>query len=146
MEKEHGLSEAWYENGQQESKENYVDGKEHGLREWWYPKNEGGQLWVKVNFVDGKRNGLYEMWYENGQPSLKKNYVDGKLHELQREWDEDGKLVSKIYCIDGISFSNEETEKMYQKLLIQKSKMVINKVLELRLLFNSKMIFFIKVY
>jgi antitoxin component YwqK of YwqJK toxin-antitoxin module len=103
----------WYKNGQPEFKANYVNDKRHGLRETW---NKNGQLRVKENYVNDKRHGLRERWYppkKGGQQLkvIKENYVDGK------------------------KMSKEEYYSQYRKLLIQKSRIVINKVLETEIAF-----------
>ena len=69
-----GPWENYYENGQLESRGEYVNG--NGVRET-YRRN--GQLWRRDEFVDGKRNGLFENYYENGQLRKREVWEDGEL-------------------------------------------------------------------
>jgi antitoxin component YwqK of YwqJK toxin-antitoxin module len=90
--KEHGLFEAYHENGQLRLKRNYKDGERHGLSESYY---ENGQLQNIQNLKDGKWHGLEEMYYENGQLRLKRNYKDGERHGLSESYHENGQLRNK---------------------------------------------------
>ena len=94
-----GKVEDFYENGQQRSEKNYVDGKQHGKQEEWY---ESGQKWSQKNYVDGQEHGKYERWYENGQKMLEENYIDGKPHGKRIVWAENGKILAEINYVDGI--------------------------------------------
>jgi len=93
------IKEEFHENGQLKLRTNYQSkndgGKEHGLQEAYY---ENGQLRAKGNNKDGKQHGLIEVYYENGQLKAKENWEDGQLHGLQEQYNEDGQLEIKMFC------------------------------------------------
>jgi antitoxin component YwqK of YwqJK toxin-antitoxin module len=65
--------ELWHYNGQQEFKENYINGQKHGLQEGWF---NNGQRWNKENYVNGQLHGTGEIWFDNGHQDYKKYYLD----------------------------------------------------------------------
>lgn len=85
-----GAHEAYYENGQIQTRANYKDGREDGLYESYY---ENGQLRVKIAFKDGKRDGLAEWYYENGQIRSRQNFREGKRDGLWEFFEADGRLL-----------------------------------------------------
>ena len=62
-----GKTVKFFENGQVESKETYIDGKKDGPQESYY---KNGQLRTKENFEDGQLEGLREYFFEDGQLDL----------------------------------------------------------------------------
>lgn len=74
--KENGLYERWYANGQRWKRCNYINGKLQGLYEWW---DKDGQIRGKNNYISGELDGLCERWYANGQLMERSSYKDGKL-------------------------------------------------------------------
>jgi len=85
-----GAHEAYYENGQIQTRANYKDGKEDGLYESYY---ENGQLRVKISFKGGQRDGLAEWYYENGQVRSRQNFREGKRDGLWEFFEADGRLL-----------------------------------------------------
>jgi antitoxin component YwqK of YwqJK toxin-antitoxin module len=83
----HGVQERWYDDGQQANKENYANNQKHGIQEAWH---ENGQQWCKENYVNGQQHGIQEEWFDNGQRWYKENYANGQKHGIQEEWSPSG--------------------------------------------------------
>jgi antitoxin component YwqK of YwqJK toxin-antitoxin module len=96
--KRHGLQEYWHENGQQANKWNYVNGQFHGVQEDWC---DNGQQRYKGNFVNGQEHGVQEAWYWNGQQEYKHNYVNGQFHDVQEAWHWNGQQLFKENYVNG---------------------------------------------
>jgi antitoxin component YwqK of YwqJK toxin-antitoxin module len=142
------LKEAWYPSGvdplapdaqqpagQQQYKENYVNGQKHGSQEGWHPsgvdpsdptaRQRGGQQQYKCNYVNGQLHGLQEGWYPSrvdpsnpwqatdsaqqrgGRQKYKENYVNGQEHGVQECWYDNGQQQYKKYYLDGVEVSQE---------------------------------------
>jgi len=89
----------YFENGQLEFRENWIDGVRSGLFEWFY---ENGQLDVRGNYRNGVRDGLYESFHENGQLQYRGNYTDGVQDGLVEFFDEDGNLTETRTYRNGV--------------------------------------------
>ena len=96
--KRQGLCVRWYDNGQKEMEANYVDGKFHGLVQHWYPN---GQKETEETYVDGDLHGFYQEWHSNGQKEVEATYVDGKFHGLYQSWHSNGQKNLEATYIDG---------------------------------------------
>jgi antitoxin component YwqK of YwqJK toxin-antitoxin module len=96
--KAHGSSRGWFENGQIEVEETFIEGVSNGLRTRWY---ESGQKRSQAKIVDGVIDGSYLEWHDNGTKavamSLKKGVADG----LAETWHPSGILKSRFEYDDG---------------------------------------------
>ena len=88
--KQNGIYEKWYDNGQQWYRENRKDGKLKGVREEWH---KNGQLKSSVNYNNGKVEGLFEELYDNGKVYRRRFYENGKLEGADTCWDENGDVI-----------------------------------------------------
>ena len=68
----------YFENGQLEFRENWIDGVRSGLFEWFY---ENGQLWWRRTYRDGEFDGLMEFFDEDGNLTETRTYRNGELIE-----------------------------------------------------------------
>ncbi|WP_428846430.1 toxin-antitoxin system YwqK family antitoxin, partial [Porphyromonas levii] len=59
-----GLYEEWWFNGQLSELSNWRNGGKHGLTEYWL---ENGQLSDRCTYKEGKLDGLCEHWHDNGR-------------------------------------------------------------------------------
>ncbi len=88
--RQNGLYEEWYENGQLWERSNWKDGQEDGLYEGWHPN---GQLANRCTYKEGYKDGLCEGWYDNNQLHERCHYNDGRREGLSERWYEDGRLA-----------------------------------------------------
>lgn len=89
----------YYDNGQLESKCEYVKGKPHGLYEELY---ENGKISIKCSYENGRLHGLYVSWHNNGQTAIRVQYVKGLFDGIMEQWNSDGELASKRSYKNGI--------------------------------------------
>jgi len=82
---------SYYENGQLESKGQYVDGKFEGLLFFY---DENGDLNQKHTFKNGKWNGLHEN-YIDGQLLERLNYKNDEYDGPQMYYNNDGNVDRK---------------------------------------------------
>lgn len=68
--KEHGLHQLWFENGQIAQECNYISGDPHGIYRRWY---DNGQLRERCSYVNGKLEGVFVSWHPNGQLELEEH-------------------------------------------------------------------------
>lgn len=73
--KKHGVWEHYHDNGQLDSRRNYVNGEKHGV---WEDYHYNGQLSYRRNYANGKLHGVCESYYANGQLNYRKEYNMGK--------------------------------------------------------------------
>ena len=85
--KENGVYEEWYPNGQMSSHTEWKDGRPNGAHEQW---NESGQKLTHIEWKDGRRNGVSEQWYSNGQIKSHHEYKDGVVNGITELWHENG--------------------------------------------------------
>lgn len=90
--KAHGLSRGWYENGQIETEEHFLNGASHGLRTRWY---ENGARKSEAQIVAGKIEGTFTRWHENGQKAAMASMVDGIPNGLSVAWHPSGKIKAR---------------------------------------------------
>lgn len=110
----------YFENGQSEIVEHYLEGRMHGPYEVYYASGapllkqvfdrdtlrgeslrfyENGQLEEKVFFVDNLENGPFQEFHENGQLHWEGQYLNGDNEfGLLKEYDESGTLIKKMAC------------------------------------------------
>ena len=116
----HGSGKIWYEDGNLQCEEEYINGKLHGLKRAWHPN---GVLELENYYKNGLRDGSYKLWHENGKPREISSYVNGGYegtrtvwylsglmqlqchyrggirHGVEKKWGEDGKVQSnKVYA------------------------------------------------
>jgi antitoxin component YwqK of YwqJK toxin-antitoxin module len=106
--KAHGLSRGWYDNGQIEVEETFVEGVSHGPRTRWHRNgsrkavaqiehgkdvgtftewHENGQLAVKMQMRDGEPDGVVDAWFASGAPRSRVRFENGRQVE-QAFWDD----------------------------------------------------------
>ena len=90
--KQNGIYEEWWENGQIMSRENYKDGVHDGPSKEWY---ENGKQRFQENYKDGEKDGLQQYWYPNGEPYAKQHWNNGELDGPWEEWSYNGNLISR---------------------------------------------------
>ena len=77
------VKEEFYSDGKLKTRRNYQSksdgGVRHGLSEAFY---ENGQLHIKGNFKDGKIDGLYEKYYEDGELLVVLCYKNGDRTDM----------------------------------------------------------------
>lgn len=113
--KQHGIQQSWFENGQKATEENFTQGKKTGLSRAW---NMSGQILHQEEYRWGNFHDTQSYWYSNGKPKASYQYEfgsqigyqtewhengnrkslnfyrNGRLHNAQRTWDENGKLTN----------------------------------------------------
>jgi len=77
---------------------NYVDDKEDGVWNQWY---ENGQLKLEAHYQAGQEHGMFTQWYENGQKRLEANFIHGKKDGVEYAWAKDGSIKSTTTYKDG---------------------------------------------
>jgi len=105
-----GVRTSWYENGQKEEEDFFVNGKLDSSM-YYYPSGNkdytGKFVWVedeRGNF----QNGVWTYWYENGQKKIDRNYNIGKLDGLQIKWYVSGQKESEETYQNGDLISKKE--------------------------------------
>ena len=86
-----GIVEKFSDNSLLQSRANYRDGEV--VVQTIFNYFENGQLEFRENWIDGVRSGLFEWFYENGQLQYRGNYTDGVQDGLVEFFDEDGNLT-----------------------------------------------------
>ena len=108
---QHGSTQTWYQNGNRESEENWVNGKRHGMVIHWPdpyedPKRKK-QLKPKLQaeWVDGKQHGTWnewEGWGEDRWLRVEKTYVAGQLDGFETIWRSKDRMQRKLSWKQGI--------------------------------------------
>lgn len=88
----HGLSKAWYSNGQPLSEGQYEYNKRIGQFRYWHAN---GQLSAEGKYQNDEYAGLWVWWHENGQKAIVGNYEDGRFAGEWRWWNELGQLSDR---------------------------------------------------
>lgn len=89
-----GYWETYWENGEIESKGNYVNGIQDG---YWEDYWSNGGLYYKGSFKNGRMNGPWEWYYRNGNISSKNNYSNDKKNGVNIDYYENGGITFKGY-------------------------------------------------
>jgi len=92
-----GWRHVWYENGQKDVEQFYVNGKLNGLSQQW---NDHGVLLYQTEWVDGKKHGVHKEW-RNGTLQQEVLYQYDVLHGPKRTWYESGQLKSEETYVSG---------------------------------------------
>lgn len=90
--KAHGVSRGWFENGQQEVEELFVNGVSNGLRTRWY---ENGARRSVEHVEQGKLVGQYIEWHDNGQKAVDMTLDAGQPNGVVEAWHRSGMLKSR---------------------------------------------------
>lgn len=99
-----GLSRGWYEDGQLETEEHFVDGISDGLRTRWHPN---GVKKSETEIVDGRLSGHHIEWHDNGTKAAEAIMVDGQPEGLVESWHPSGKLKSRVVYEKGVATTRE---------------------------------------
>lgn len=111
-ESHNGLRKEWYEDGQQRSEMEYLDGKIVGTSKHWYPngklheaityENENttkvetwymnGTKLSEYHVINHKQDGLVSYWHDNGNQHVEEFYEYGTLI-YRKIWDKDGNAL-----------------------------------------------------
>ncbi len=102
--KPHGTSRGWYESGQLEVVEHFVDGVSHGTRTRWHAN---GQMKSKAEIADGLVVGVFTRWHDNGQLAARVAMDAGQPHGLSEAWDRDGRRTARMQMERGEVVSRE---------------------------------------
>jgi antitoxin component YwqK of YwqJK toxin-antitoxin module len=84
----HGLQESWYDSGELQTKEIYVNGKRVGEAKEWH---KNGQL-NKIEVWENNDLKQVTTFWENGQRQHLKEMKDGLRHGKMKNWSPDGTL------------------------------------------------------
>lgn len=104
-----GVALWWYESGQLQSSEEYLNGELNGTSYKYFPS---GQIESKRNYKIGIRDGIVETWYENGQQKAKCFYKNGKAEGEFIYWYENSKIKAKVTYQNNIK--NGKYENYYE--------------------------------
>ncbi|GIV31338.1 MAG: hypothetical protein KatS3mg029_0689 [Saprospiraceae bacterium] len=129
----HGVRKRFYENGNLDFLETYVNGHFEGLYQKYYPNgqlaNEGqyiademtgtwrrwyesGELMEEVHFEHNLENGPYRFYHKNGQISTEGTFIQGDNdHGELLLYDEQGRLIEKMYCYWGVCATTWRADK-----------------------------------
>jgi len=66
-----GVWTSWYENGQKNSEQNYIDGKEDGVYNVWHPN---GNQYIKGKYEMGVKVGIWTFHDESGKVMKEENF------------------------------------------------------------------------
>jgi antitoxin component YwqK of YwqJK toxin-antitoxin module len=91
-EKKIGEWNYFYDNGTLKEKMNFKDDKQEGLAEGWYTN---GNKWYTETYKDGQLNGLQTLYYYNSNLKQLNNYKDDKLNGSRKSFNSQGSLVSQ---------------------------------------------------
>lgn len=103
----HGISRAWYPNGQLQWEGQYEYGERAGHFKYWHTN---GQLAAEGKYKHDQFDGPWLWWHENGQKAITGKYEEGRLVGEWRWWDELGKLSDRRYYDGSESVSRQELE------------------------------------
>lgn len=106
-----GVFQAYYENGQLEINGTYNDNTMDGPWKRYY---QNGQLMEIVTFRNNEENGPFTEYHENGKLKAEGSYLNGdNEHGELKLYDESGELIRKMNCENGICrtvWSRESSE------------------------------------
>ena len=100
----HGLSRGWFEDGQLETEEHFVEGVSHGLRTRWHPN---GAKKSETTIVDGQVSGSHIEWHDNGQLAAEATMFEGQPDGVVESWYPTGRLKSRVVYEGGIPAEKE---------------------------------------
>ncbi len=95
-----GSYQLFHENGQLKQEGDYKNGETVGEWKGYYPN---GQLKEVVTFSKNLENGPFTEYYENGNLKTEGNYLEGDNEDGElKEYDETGTLIKKKECKKGV--------------------------------------------
>ncbi len=89
---------------------NYRTNTKEGEFKKWY---QNGQIESKTNFLNGLRHGLLEYWYSNGQRESIQNYSNGQKNGKCTWWNNDGSLQNELLFEKGLNQNKKDTNYHY---------------------------------
>lgn len=102
-----GLWITYYETGEQQSEETFVDNKAEGWSTSWWPN---GVVKAEGNKVGGKEDGEWTYLHDNGALFKKGLWVEGEPEGLWIEYDPEGKALRERHYKFGRLLSHKELE------------------------------------
>lgn len=90
--------ETFYENGQQEMRGEFKDGKRDGTWSYWF---ENGNVWTESAYENDLRIGKSTVWLENGIKNFDAVYSMGKPHGKWVFYDLEGAKNKDVYFEHG---------------------------------------------
>ena len=139
----------WFENGQEECREYWIDGKYHDphgptYQEWY----KNGQEKCREYRVEGRLHNsegpALQIWHENGQEKCREYWFNGERHNpngpARQEWYDNGREMYREYRLKGVRLTKKEFNQYHNTIEVTcNGKSVrINKSLDLDGLLNSK--------
>ncbi len=109
--KKHGLYQKWFEDGTLSFESQYVKGKQHGNSKTWW---KNGQLRSESSFENGVAHGLQLQWYQSGAKFKRRQLVEGREEGLQQSWRENGKLYNNYEAKNGRIFGLKRANLCYK--------------------------------
>ena len=124
-----GYLKLYYQSGNLESEQNFVNGKANGTFKWYY---KDGKLSAQVNYIKGKEEGVYKSFYPSGDLYKRTDYKNGIIEGIYKEYYKGGRLkISEIRKGDDVVFLEEydttgKLIKDFRKIEIRADKDTIN--------------------
>lgn len=100
----HGLSRGWFDNGQFEVEETFLNGVSNGPRTRWHRNGKRKSLAQIKNGVIG---GEFLEWHDNGQVATRMTLNEGKPVGVVEAWHPSGALKSRIQFENGKQVSSQ---------------------------------------
>ncbi len=94
----HGLSRGWFDNGNLEVEETFLNGVSHGPRTRWHRDGKRKSL---AHIRSGKVEDEFLEWHDNGQLATRMTLHEGKPVALVEAWHPSGALKSRIRFENG---------------------------------------------
>lgn len=88
----HAVRTTWYDNGQEQSSAQYINGKLNGVEKRWH---KNGQQRSVIEYKDGQKNGACREWYPNGKEKSLDHYSMGRKDGQSVEWHDNGMKKSE---------------------------------------------------
>lgn len=85
----HGLSAAWYDNGQPKMRGQYKEGLREGRFSFWH---RNGQLDHTGKYENGLKNGKWTWWHPNGMKAHEGEFFDDAPTGNWTSWNPDGTI------------------------------------------------------
>ncbi len=85
----HGVSAAWYDNGQPKMRGAYREGLREGRFSWWH---RNGQLDHSGLYRDGMKQGKWTWWHANGMRAHEGEFENDQPIGTWTSWNDDGSL------------------------------------------------------
>jgi len=96
----------WYENGQKELEDHYVENLRHGTHRAWH---ENGQLMAQGESTHGQRQGSWLWWHDNGRLAEETVYEDNQPLTKKTFWHDNGAKKLETSYQDGLEHGTQKT-------------------------------------